>query len=794
MASNVALRDTTPTGPASPRAIQYLALALSVALAMLLAVFNDGGVIERSLLTVRDTINSKQASGEVHLVEIDAKSLSALNRWPWPRSNHAQLIDRLNEAGIQQIVFDVDFSAPSTDAEDQALAAAISRAKGKISLPTFRQPASTSSDKEIENLPLAILRRDVFLGSVNVHPDNAGQVNRYPFGTVTAGTPRPSLGAILANASGPVAKDFRIDQSIELTTIPRHSFVDILQGRFDKGALKDKKIIIGATAIEIGDRYATARFGVIPGVLIQALAAETLIAGSVIPDCGPWPMLFLALAGVVISFRSFGDQRLVGGTSALVIAVSIFIFALMAERHRLAHFEIAPALLLVLCALAAHYVVGMFQSITKERRFDQESGLPNLVSWQSQKCTAEQCVVIVAEIVNFGSILSTLCEKDAVLFFRAISDRLELASGRGLLYRIGREHFCWKPETDDKEQAESLLESTAHLFNAPLQINGRSIRATLCFGAAKGRMNDWAALANKATLAAKHAGEMGERFVWHDDSLAHDTDQSLLIISEFDEALMTGQISVVYQPKFSLAHQRVTGAEALVRWHHPSRGTISPAIFVPVLERENLMEPLTLFVLRQAVDDMAQWNAFGQPIGCAVNISASLLVNSAFVDRAIAIVSRSDVDPKLVTFELTETAALSSLERAASTLDRFKQLGIRLSIDDYGTGQSTLSYLKRFSADEIKIDQSFVKLVATDNANRIMVRSTTEMAHALGLSVVAEGVEDSAAMDILREIGCDVIQGWFIGKPVTKEQFIQCWQSDPYHSRVDTPALSVNLA
>jgi diguanylate cyclase len=467
---------------------------------------------------------------------------------------------------------------------------------------------------------------------------------------------------------------------------------------------------------------------------------------------------------------------LIGIGSATLITISVFLLALLAGRVGVAHLDMAPSLLLVLCALVAHYFIGVIQKAAKERHFDHDTGLPNMVSWQTHAAAAGTGTVVVAEILNLGEILSTLDETASIKFLRAVAGRLELSCGSGKLHRIGDDHFCWKTEVQTPEEVESLLESTGHIFNAPLLAGARSVRATMCFGVARGEMADPVGLSYKATLAAKRAGEIGVRSMWHDESLAQDTDLSLFILSEFDEALMTGQISVAYQPKYDLAEERVTAAEALVRWHHPDKGTISPAIFVPILERENLLEPLTLFALRRAVDNMAQWNIFDRQIGCAINISASLLANSAFLDRAEKIIKNSQVDPKLLTFELTETAVLSSLDFAASALDRFKQLGIRLSIDDYGTGHSTLSYLKSFSADEIKIDQSFVRLVATDNANRIMVRSSIEMAHALGMSVVAEGVEDVEAMNVLREFGCDAIQGWYIGRAVSNAEFVRLWR------------------
>jgi diguanylate cyclase len=761
----------------SDGAIRYLALAISLVLAILLAVLNPEGPFERSIHNIRDAINAKSASGKIHLVEIDAKSLSSIDSWPWPRRHHAQLIDVLVESGAEQIVFDVDFSSHSSDAEDQALAAAIARADGKVVLPTFLQGASDGqTSQQIENLPVEILREYAFLGSVNVQPDRAGQVNTYPFGTITEATARPSIGALLANASGPISKEFKLDQSIKIDTIPRHSFVDVMNGRFDRAAIKGKRIIIGATAIELGDRYATSRYGVIPGVVIQALAAETLIAGPVAPDFGPWPLLGFTLVALIISIRLLGNRGLIGPLSAIGIAASVFLLTLVAERFGIAHIDLAPSLLLLTFALIAHYFISLIQKAAKERRVDRDTGLPNMASWQIEATDRRTSTVVVAEMLNLGQILSTLGEADSTQFLRAVASRLELSCSPGKLYRIGREHFCWSLDALTSDEAEVILESTAHLFNAPLLISGRLIRATMCFGAAKGNMADPVALSNKATLAARRAGEIGVRSIWHDENLAQDTDLSLFILSEFDAALKTGQISIVYQPKYSLAKRCVTAAEALVRWHHPDKGTISPAIFVPILERENLLEPLTVFALRQVLDDMAQWNVLGRTVGCAINISPSLLGNSAFLDRAMATIGRSKIDLRLLTFELTETAVISSLEFAVSALDQFKQLGIQLSIDDYGTGQSTLSYLKSFAADEIKIDQSFVRLVATDNANRIMVRSSIEMAHALGMRVVAEGVEDAEAMAVLSELGCDMIQGWHIGRAVSNAEFIRLWR------------------
>ncbi len=776
-----------------PSAIHQAAIfAAAVLVSVLTALLGTAEPAERFFGQIRDGLNSKPASGEIYLVEIDARSLKRLDNWPWPRRYHAQLVDRLNEAGVEQIVFDIDFSSRSTDAEDTAFAQALARAQGKVVLPTFRQTASTgTSEAAYENLPIGILRDQAFLGSVNVHPGRNGQVNTYPFGAVTDGVPRPSIGALLAQASGEVTSVFELDHSIEISTIPAFSFIDIIEGRFDAASFKGKRVIVGATAIEMGDRYETARFGIVPGVLVQALAAETLMAGTALAHLGPWPLLFLAITLIAVFSRFRGKASWDKEAVTLILVLMVFILSVAAERYRFAHLDLAPAFLFIGTWIAGQYLIGFVKRLARERYFDAATGHPNLAAWSRQKGTGEPVCVVVAEVANFGEILSILGEEEAARFIGVVAQRCKFIFGDAELYRIGRNQFCWRMVSESREALDIQIAAAGQIFNSPLQVGGRSVRATLCFGLVEGPLSDPLGLSSKAVLAAQRASRTGVRSLWHSESLADDTSQSLFIVSEFANALDAGEVSVVYQPKFSLAAGRVTGAEALVRWNSPAVGPISPAVFVPVLERENLIEPLTLFVLRRVLASLEEWQAAGCSVSCAVNISALLLGRESFVDAALDIIRSGRAEASLLTFELTETAVMTSPEIAAASIARFAELGIHLSIDDFGTGQSTLSYLKDFSASEIKIDQSFIRLIANDNANRIMVRSTIEMAHALGIRVVAEGVEDDGTLRILREFGCDVIQGWHIGRPLTKEAFFEAWakgRTDGRENQAETAA------
>lgn len=753
-----------------------LALGLLFLFTALFAVLTDGGPVERLAQIFSDSVNSKPASGKIHLVEIDAKSLQELDRWPWPRSYHAKIVDALMAAGAEQVVFDVDFSSRSDANQDAIFADAIKRSGGKVVLPTFRQAASSRSAKaDIEILPFDIFRTHAFLGAVNVRTDQNGHVNEYPFGVVTKGIARPSIAALLADASGALNSQFKIDQSIEPDSIPRHSFADVVAGRFEQGAFVGKKVIVGATAIELGDRYATNRFGVIPGVLIQAMAAETLIADMALPNLGPWPMMVCAFLLLLYYTKNFQNRRALGSSYLALAVIVLFTMPMLAERFRIAHLSVTPALMMIAVFLAAQYVIWMKQNLSSEQRFDRHTGLPNLHSWQEQSQSFEHSSVIVAEISNFEEILSTLQQSEVTQFVRAVAHRLSLVAGDQQMFHIRRAKFAWNAGDLSKSRIDEALDGGARLFNAPLLVGDRSIRATISFGVAVDGTKDAVSLLNRAILAAKSGSDVGVSVTWHDEGLAASTDLRLFVVSELEEALISGQVTVLFQPKYDLKQERICGAEALARWTHPEKGPVSPAVFVPILEQEGLMEAFTLFVIRKTLDEVKRWNIFSKEMTCSINISAALLTKPDFVERALAIISNSKVHPKHIIIELTETAALQSLDQAASALDRFKKLGAKLSIDDYGTGQSTLSYLKSFAADEIKIDQMFVAAMAGDKASHIMVRSTIEMANAMGMKVVAEGVEDENTMNILRDMGCDVIQGWFIGKPMSSREFVDNW-------------------
>jgi diguanylate cyclase len=249
-AAKVGARETSPSFLRPLNLLIWSSMLASLLFATGVAMRGYGVYFEEQAQEMRDTLRSKPASGQVHIVEIDAASIARLKSWPWPRSTHGMLVDRLHEAGVATLAFDVDFSAPTQAAEDRAFAAALDRFGGSVILATFRQSSGSASSEIVENLPIDELAQHAFLGSVNVDPDHDGQMRSYSSGTVTNQVPRPSIAALMSGAQGKINESFRIDQSIDPATIPRHSYADILAGKLANGELSGKTIVVGATAIE----------------------------------------------------------------------------------------------------------------------------------------------------------------------------------------------------------------------------------------------------------------------------------------------------------------------------------------------------------------------------------------------------------------------------------------------------------------------------------------------------------------------------------------------------------------
>lgn len=751
--------------PAAKRAPTWRRVVLAAAVIMAAVHFSGAGQgVDRQFRSYRDGLRSRDATGGIVLVEIDAGSLASVSTWPWPRSLYAEALGALSRAGAGAVVFDIDFSAHSLAAEDQAFADAISRYKGGVVLPTFVQASSQNSRSLLASSPIDVLRtKAAALAAVNIVADADGLVRSYPYGVNIEGVPRPSVAAILAGSSGVGDRTFHIDGAIRPASIPKIAFSDLISGRVASGSLRNKSVLVGATAIELGDHYPVPRHGVLPGAVIQILAAETLSHKDLKVDWGGVAPCILVLVLLPFVLRRRGRARLAGFAA---LAVAVLAAPLATEVLNLGTMEVAPALIALGTTLTLVAIATALAEIRQAKLHDVATGLPNQKALQERLASLTQAGdLIVIQLENYKDVLNGVGQEQAGKLILGLAERLAPVA-RSEVFRLDDDVLAWvRSGSDERDQVEVIETAHATLRQA-VKAPSRSLRLSGVLGVAELGSRDVAAI-GRALLAAQRASKRGSRWERFSESLSQESDWRLSLASEMDQAMARGEIWVAYQPKLEIGPHRIVSAEALVRWRHPEKGNIPPDAFIPQLEETGRMADLTLFVVETVLRDLVAFRRVAWDFGVAVNISALLPADESFLARLRVVLQASPAPTGALTFEVTESAALKDPELAIRALQQLVDIGARISIDDYGTGQSTLSYLKKLPASEIKIDKSFILSLEASRADQAMVRSTINLAHELGLKVVAEGVETEAALQTLSELGCDVAQGWFVGKPMS---------------------------
>ncbi|MGR6798106.1 putative bifunctional diguanylate cyclase/phosphodiesterase [Sphaerotilus sulfidivorans] len=344
--------------------------------------------------------------------------------------------------------------------------------------------------------------------------------------------------------------------------------------------------------------------------------------------------------------------------------------------------------------------------------------------------------------------------------------------------RLGGDEFVLLLEGAEAEAramriARQLLSDLQHPFLLPEQQVTLSCSIGMAFAPRHGAGDMLLGCADAAMYAAKRSG--GSCALCYDTHMASaDSADQLQLQQGLREALQRGQLALHFQPKLSAADGSLHGVEALLRWRHPERGMISPAVFIPVAERFGLIGRIGDWVIEQACEQLARWQAQGLVCRVAINLSAHQLRQPDLARRILSTLERHGLDPSLLVCELTETAMMESIKDGCSVLDELDAAGVRVSIDDFGTGYSSLSYLRRLPASQLKIDRSMVTGIDVDRQARAVLESVIKLAHALDMEVVAEGVETEAQRQVLVEADCDVLQGYLFARPMDAEA-LQDW-------------------
>ena len=405
---------------------------------------------------------------------------------------------------------------------------------------------------------------------------------------------------------------------------------------------------------------------------------------------------------------------------------------------------------------------------------DPLTGLPNLN--ESSRLLDDlldgegsDLVIAAVAVDSFREVNDTLGHEVGDELLLEVTRRLRLTFPHALLGRIGGGRFLVVTSSDSVGHDPAMfgLGLRAQVEGgAQLGPVGTHIRLSVGCVRAPDHGNDSATLIRRAETAmygARHA--QGGPVVW-EPVYEVEGQRRLAVVMALREALASGAIGVAFQPKVAAGGDKVTGVEALARWTHPALGAISPAEFVPLAEAAGLMGPLTSSVLRQALTACKGWQRRGGRIGVAVNVSAASVLDPSFVTEIAAILTSVNVSPDLLTLELTEGVVVDDPALAAVRMAELHALGVKLSVDDFGTGYSSLTYLKGLPVDEVKVDKGFIDGIAHDDSDRAVVRAVVDIAHTLGLRVVAEGIEHAEQDQVLAALGVDEVQGYLHARPM----------------------------
>ncbi|MBC7768441.1 MAG: EAL domain-containing protein [Phycisphaerales bacterium] len=419
--------------------------------------------------------------------------------------------------------------------------------------------------------------------------------------------------------------------------------------------------------------------------------------------------------------------------------------------------------------LAASFNVMSGEIASRERRIthmalhDSDTGLRNRRALDAAIQSASGGYVLALTIVRYRQIREAIGFTLAVELVQSLGEKAQAAYPGFTLGRLAADTIAMVLPVAEEPGALALAADIRAALEGPIGVGGVQVDVVLSAGVAHLENNGDHAALDHALIAAEQARAAQRNVALFDPIAYGDHARNLSLMSEMIDGINQGQLTLHYQPKFDLRSNAVTGAEALVRWNHPTRGRIAPDVFVVMAEETGHIAELTEWTLIQAIADQQKLREAGADMLISVNLSGRLIGDAAFTDLAIALIEDTGAD---ICLEITETAAMNEPEAALVNIDRYVAAGVRISIDDYGAGLSSLSYLKRIHAHELKLDKSFIQALGAHSREALLVKSTVDLAHSLGMKITAEGVETTPVLALLAAMGCDVAQGYLIGRPM----------------------------
>lgn len=506
-------------------------------------------------------------------------------------------------------------------------------------------------------------------------------------------------------------------------------------------------------------------------------------------------MAFLIIC-FILGYLSFGIMVLnLPGASLLHLVVALILFG--------------GGIFVISVVLISRASINHIEHLAERERLralhDELTELPNRLMFLERldhallmaKRESSPTVILLMDLVKFKEINDSLGHFYGDYLLQEISTRLsEVVSETDTLSRFGGDEFALVlPPPTTLEQAVNVVQKIGRNMDRPFLIEGRKLKVGISIGIAMhpDHGQDSETLIQHADIAMYEAKRNDVNYAIFEPKQDQSAWNRLVLIGELREAIAKNQLFLHYQPKISAQDGHIIGVEALVRWLHPRQGLIGPEQFIPLAEQAGLSKQLTNWVLDNALKQCSEWNKAGISLVLSVNLSVKNLHDFEFPYDVVNLLNKWDMDPSLLILEITESSMMVNPERVDRIVAHLEELGIKLSIDDYGTGYSSLAYIRKFPAQEIKIDKAFVMDMLYNEDNAVIVRSTIDMVHSMGYRVVAEGVENEETWNMLAELGCDYIQGFHICRPLAADKFQSWLDSDIYSLNLSTTSVAKAL-
>ncbi len=425
----------------------------------------------------------------------------------------------------------------------------------------------------------------------------------------------------------------------------------------------------------------------------------------------------------------------------------------------------------------------MEEEIRRLAYSDPVTGLPNRVSLnerleqylRADRENQRPAALLLMNLSHFADINNTLGHKNGDLLLQKIGQRLKRALPESALVAAPDGDTFAVLLQGDLAQTTFAAELMLGTLREPVVIEGLRIDIEASVGIAlyPSHGQDPGTLFRRADIARSLAKGSQSHYALYDPAQDHHSAERLALISELRDAIKENQLVLHYQPKTDLKTGRVISAEALMRWQHPKQGLIQPMQFIPLAEHTGLIKPVTEWAIRTALRQIQTWQKEGIELAVAVNLSARNLLDPGLPHQIGRLLKEFGVAPERLELEITESVIMADPVRAMDCLTQLNQMGLRLSVDDFGTGYSSLAYLKRLPVHELKIDKAFVQGLMKDRNDAVIVRAAIDLGHAMGLAQVAEGVENQQTWHGLLALGCDMLQGNFLSKPLPPDDFVR---------------------